>query len=278
MSRSYYYLVAGLPDLVIDDAKSVPAYADMLDEITAQVCEEDRMLVDFVRHRADNANLVRLLTKNTTVAFDPAGVMDEETLAQTARFTDDLPGYMGPFVDAFREERSLFPGLTPDDQLAWLYYEEAAQSGSAFIRGYFAFEADLRNLLTAINVRTLRDSGAAAPAMEQVIVGRGDAAEVMRKSTAPDFGVGQLLPWADRVLSAPRDNLTEFEKRVDAVRWEMLGELTTFSYFGIETVLAFCVKLQIVHRWQDLDPAEGKRLLEALINELKADFHLAEEL
>ena len=64
---------------------------------------------------------------------------------------------------------------------------------------------------------------------------------------------------------------------VDELRWNMLDELTTFTYFGIETLLACCLKVMIVERWEHLDETSGKEKLNRLIEELESGFQLSKE-
>jgi len=52
----------------------------------------------------------------------------------------------------------------------------------------------------------------------------------------------------------------------------MLDELTTFAYFQVETILAFCIKLMLVERWMKLDPVSGRQKLEQLIAQMRKGF------
>ena len=93
--------------------------------------------------------------------------------------------------------------------------------------------------------------------------------ERLLASAAPDFGLAEQLPWIEQVLQLPADDFIRRERLLDQLRWDMLDELTTFSYFQIETLLAFCLRLMIVERWTGLDPQTGRKRLEQLLLGLK---------
>ena len=114
--------------------------------------------------------------------------------------------------------------------------------------------------------------------MQRAIVGRNDVAQTILRSTTPDFSLSAQLPWIERLVGLSRDNLVELEKSIDTLRWEMLNELTVFSYFAVETLLAFCIKLGMVERWQGLDESEGEKRFTALVEELASGFHLQRDL
>jgi hypothetical protein len=109
-----------------------------------------------------------------------------------------------------------------------------------------------------------------------VVIGRNDVAEAVLKSSAPDFGLGQEYPWVDRIIALSRQGLTDMEKGLDDLYWDMLNEMTVYSYFHVETIGAFVLKLQIVERWMKLSPAAGKARLDKLVEELMSSFVMPE--
>jgi hypothetical protein len=271
MSRSYYYLVAGLPDLLLDESRNVAPLREWLGEIEPQLEGGDRPLLRVVRYPYDNRNIVAAL-EGGQGEHDERGVFGADELAAEIKHPEGLPAYALTFLEAHREGRQAFAGLTATDQLAWLFYEEMFGHANGFVREWFLFDCNLRNLLAALAVREAaeRSSQDARAALAGAIVCRTDVTEQILKSTAPDFGLAGMAPWSARVLALPRGDLVASEKGVDLLRWQTLDELTVFSYFGVETVLAFCLKLAMVERWMGLDAAEGKGLLEKLVDELRS--------
>jgi hypothetical protein len=271
MSRSYHYLVAGFTDLLLDETRGPVSLAGALAECAEQLEGDDRELLKTIQYPFDNNNIVALLT-GTGAPFDMRGVFSSEDLAQELKVPLALPDYATRFVEAYREGRELFPGLAPIDQLSWLFYEEMTAHPNEFVRDWYAFERDLRNVLAARGVREIAQSRGEdyRARLQTVIVGRSDVAEQLLKSSAPDFGLAQVAPWAERVFALRRDHMVDYAKGIDSLRWSVLDSLTQFTYFQAETVLALCLKVAMVERWQSLDAQEGKKRLEQLVNQTKS--------
>ena len=147
------------------------------------------------------------------------------------------------------------------------YYAQCEKSKSGFLAGWAVFDRTLRNIIAALTAR----SKGIAPA--DVVVGGGDTVESLSRSSASDFGLRAEIDYMDAVLSAVADdsNLLEKERRIDMIRWDKSEELTAFDYFNIDAVLAYLVRVNIVHRWMGLDAATGRQMYEKLIGSLSAE-------
>ena len=276
MTGNYYYLVSGLPELLLDEGKQQLLCSDFINEASEQLNHNDFKLFNLLRLPFDNENLLALIQK-TDRPFDKRGSIEEEDLVSGLKIPDELPSYMECFIEAFSENRSPAPGLTPTDQLAWFFYEEMTQHREPFISEWYAFDLNLRNVLAGINCRnglahlealaTERDKAAAV-----AVIGRDDVAEAILRSNAPDFGLTMQLPWIERIISLSRGPMQEFEKGIDSLRWDILNEMTIASHFRAETVFAFFIKLTIVERWQALDPETGREQLDRLLDELTSSY------
>ena len=281
MTSNYYYLVAGLPELLLDTGKQQLACVDFLSEAAEQLTPDDLRLLQLLQLPYDNDNLLTELLK-TDAPFDKKGSISEEDLAIAVKFPDELPEYMQRFVEAQRENRSPVPGLTPADQLAWFFYEAMVEQSNEFIREWYTFDLHLRNVITGINCR--KETGhleALATdrekAVTSLIIGRDEVAEAILRSSAPDFGLAAMLPWVERLVALARGPVEEFEKGIDDLRWETLDEMTIASYFRAETIFAFFIKCTIVERWLALDPTAGKERLDRLLDELTASYSVPVE-
>ena len=266
MVRNYYYLVAGCADLVLGESRGAPDIRNAFNELLEQVHPDDARLLRFIRYPIDNANVCALLQEEE-YPFDERGNYSRDELQDALRSGDELPQYLQRFLEARREGVDLFPGLQARDQLAWLFYEEAFAHPNRFIREWFGFECDLRNLLAAATIRRFHPT-----TPEKGLLLLNDTAQTLSRSTAPDFSMGAQFSWVERVLALQGDNPAETEQGIDRLRWEMLDELTIFSYFQIESLLAFCIRLQMVDRWMRLDPREGEEKLRMLVDGLLEGF------
>jgi len=281
MARNYYYLVAGLTDLILDESKLPLSFVDFVAEIEDQIAEPDIKLLQCIRLPFDNRNLITVLEKKDR-EFDPRGNFSEEEMNNALRDQENFPQYMQAFIEAWKEKRTFFQGLVPEDQINWLFYDSMTSHGNQFIRDWFTFDRDLRNLIAGLNSRknlshfdalkTERESS-----LSKILIGGNDVAETILRSNAPDFGVTSVVPWVEKLFSISNLGIAEFEKGVDNLRWDMLNELTTFSYFQNETILAFCIKLTLVERWKSLDSKTGGEILEKFVEELKSGFSVPAE-
>ena len=72
MSSKYYYLVAGLPELSLEDSKLSYTVADFKTEIYDGLSASDRKLIDLFYLKFDNANVLKLL-KDKEAEIDKRG-------------------------------------------------------------------------------------------------------------------------------------------------------------------------------------------------------------
>jgi hypothetical protein len=277
MATSYYYLVSGLPDLVLEGNKNAPSYTEFCAGIFPFLDPADAVHLHALNLPFDNKNLVALLEKKDD-PFDARGNFSQQELVDGIKMPDDLPPYMAAVVEAFKEQKPLYGDLSWEDQILCAFFDHARSSTNGFVRSWFEFEYDLRNVLAGINIRKRKETGGGEPGGAlgtAAVLPVNDTAAAVERSSAPDFGLGSSHPWIEKVLSAAAGGLAEFEKNIDGLRWSMLDEFTTFSYFRLETILAFCVKLGLVERWQQLDPVKGEQLLKKLIEDMKSGVSIA---
>jgi hypothetical protein len=270
MAQQYYYLVSGLADLVFDDEKQATFIAPFLEYLREELHADDFRNLELFLAANDNRNLLALLQKKD--GWTTPANFNRDELEAALKFPDELPEYLQAFLAAWRAEEPLFPHLSWDDQLATLYFEHAVAQANLFLRQWFQFEQDLRNVLAALNCRQHK-----LP-VQRYLVGANFVTEQLLRSGAADFGLGKEFPWVEQVvLVHSRGVLIEMEATLDKLRWSMADELTTFDYFGAEKVYAYFVKLLITERWFQLVPEKGAAVFNSFVEKLKASFVLDEE-
>jgi hypothetical protein len=280
MSEAYYSLVTGLPDLLLDEGREKLSFPDMAADLDEWISPDDARLTRYVRFPFDNANLILLLGEaKDGRQFDARGFFNQEELLEAVKTggDGDIPDYLHSFLSAKQDGKDLFPGLSSEDQLAWLFYEETTDNKNRFISEFFTFDRDLRNILAGMNARFITLKGGESELrtlLERSIIGRNDVAQAILKSSAPDFGLGQSAPGADRVFSLDEHKPVDREKAIDRLRWETASDLSWFSGFGIGAILGFLVRLAIASRWQNLEPETGKKMFDALADEIKKGFKI----
>ena len=278
MKQNYYYLIAGLPELSLDDSKLGTTVREFRELYYPDLADDDRALLDLIYLNYDNANLL-LLLKDKEAAIAEGGLYTSvELLAiiEAARAEEapdrNYPRYMYDFVQQMESEESAAEGIFPEDRLAQLYYAHAMSQGNAFVERWFAFNLDLNNFLTAITARRYNLD------VKPLIVGDNEVAKALRTSNSRDFGLTGVMDGFEEVMRISEiDNLVERERKLDVLKWEWMEENSFFDYFTVEKLFAFLVKIQIIERWITLDAEEGGEMLRGMIRQLKEEVKVPQE-
>lgn len=270
MKRNYYYLVAGLQDLTIDIHKLQYSQQAFREELKNGLHPEDYGLVEKLFLPHDNANLLNLLLK-TGKPFQEKGNFSQDRLEENIKEPHDLPSYMMAFITAFKNKEPLMPDMLPENELTTLFFDQMLKLDNDFLRDWFNFELNLRNIVTALLARKYD-----LP-YEFQIIGTGETSEIIRKSHARDFGLSAEIDYLEDLSNLVKnDNVQEREKAIDELRWSYLDEVTFFEYFTAEKVLAFIIKLGIAERWLGIDKEVGNEMFRKLLKELQSSYELPE--
>lgn len=268
---NYYYLIAGLPDLQLDNQKGVPALENLKEELKEALSEVDIKLLELLLMSYDNRNLLLYLSKKEVELNHLAclsredwkelvELMEEKELPQDAR----LAPYILEYYRTINDEKAASEIASKEDFLASLYYDFGTTCKNEFVAQWFEFNLNLNNLLAAIACRKHGFD------VKTAIVGNNEVAHILRATNARDFGVTGLIDDVERIFAiAEEPNLLEREKRTDALKWAWLEEHTFFSYFGIERVLAFWLRCELLNRWSGLSVEQGKEIFRNLLQDLK---------
>ncbi len=268
--NNYYCLIAGLPDLIADDNKIPFMISDFREEILLYLTKNDLKLVDLFFLQEDNKTLLSLLNKrelngSTAGNFSPTYIEDR------LKEPRDLPSYMIEFIKNNKDEKKKYD-VSDENELTWMFFDFVNKTKSKFIRDYFTFDMNLRNLTTDLNCRKYDRE------LQKEIIGDNKFAKALRTSKLKDFGLTDDYPFVERVISF-FDNpaMIEKERQLDLLRWEFLDERTTFEYFSIDKVLSFLIRLLIIERWSKLDTESGKKVFNGLITRLRNSLEFSQE-
>lgn len=131
------------------------------------------------------------------------------------------------------------------------FYQAALKDSCRFIREYFTFDLNVRNgkarFLNAAFERPLDQ--------DTIEIAAGEFAESAK---------------LDAVLAAK--DLLERERGLDALMWQKISDMNTFSYFDLDSVLGFIAKLHIIDRWFSLDEETGRDMFTQLLDEVRSTF------
>lgn len=272
----YYCLIAGLPNITLEDSKLTYTVAGFREELEGILTKKDKRLIDLFFRKFDNKNLIQFL-KAPDAEPDGRGTIpvgdfrialkalrEEEAIPKMT--LKRLPSY---FVDFFKlylknEEKGETEDISWEDRLAALYYAYAMKCGNQFVAEWFELNLNINNMLSAITCRKYSLDKAA------YIVGDNEVAKALRTSNARDFGLGDLVEYLpDLQRIAEESDLMVREKKIDLLKWNWLEENTFFKTFDIESVFAYLLKLEMIERWVTLDKVTGEKTFRKIVGAMK---------
>lgn len=278
MSSKYYYLVAGLPELSLEDGKLSYSVSDFKTEIYAGLSISDRKLMNLFYLKFDNANVLQLL-KDKDSEIDKRGNYTATQLLEYISIlkeggeikSKEFPIYLATFILEVLEAPAERTVLL-EDRLAALYYEHAMRSANKFVSAWFEFNLNINNILVALTARKFKWDIATN------IVGNTEICEALRTSSARDFGLSSEIDYLDAVQKiSDVTELVEREKRLDVLRWNWMEDAIFFDYFTIERIFAFLLKLELIERWISLDKEKGNQLFRSIIESLRNEVQIPVE-
>ncbi|MBO4561747.1 MAG: DUF2764 family protein [Bacteroidaceae bacterium] len=265
----YYYLIAGLADISLDDSKVPASIESLRAELYDALDAADRKVMDLLLIEDECRSLISALS-----AFSASdnqtyfGELSLEELIACAKAQEPcpagIPQFMYAFIQEWVDESWREKAAFAEDRLWSLFYEYAMGSGNEFVRRWYEFNLDLNNIASAITARKYNLD------IQKVVVGSNATAQALRTSGARDWGLSQELDYFDDVVRlADESDLSQRERKTDLLRWNWLDENTFFNYFTVEKLFSYMVRLSMVQRWTTLDREAGQQLFRKLIGDLK---------
>ncbi|MCD8177687.1 MAG: DUF2764 domain-containing protein [Tannerellaceae bacterium] len=268
----YYYLIAGLPDIELDDSKLTYSVTDFREELKGNISDADQHLIDLFFLKFDNRNLIQHL-QTPDRDPDPRGNLSYDELSDLIAIVKEedrapknslIPSYYTDFLKNYFEKEGIGQLVSWEDQLASLYYGYAMKSSNRFVSEWFELNLNINNILTAITCRKFGLDKA------NYIIGDNEVAEALRTSNSRDFGIADSVDYFPVLLRVAEENdLYARERKIDQIKWDWLEENTFFKPFDIESVFAYLLKLELIERWVKLDKEAGENTFRSLIGSMK---------
>ena len=274
---AYYYLVAGLPDISLEDGKLSYTISDFRAESYGDLSAKDQALIDLFYLKYDHADLLSLLKDKDAVTQGKGNFSSEDLLQLIASVKEGekpdakFPSYLYDFIAQYwaLPADELYKA---ENLLASAYYAYAMKSKNPFIASWFEFNLNNNNILAAFAARKYKMNVA------EVIVGDTDVCEMLRTSNARDFGLSETLDYFEPLQRlVETDDLVEREKKVDQLKWKWLEDASFFHYFTVERLFVFLLQLEMIERWVLLDKEKGSELFRQMIQNLKDEVQIPEE-
>lgn len=274
---AYYYLVAGLPDISLEDGKLSYTISDFRAESYGDLSAKDQALIDLFYLKYDHADLLSLLKDKDAVTQGKGNFSSEDLLQLIASVKEGekpdakFPSYLYDFIAQYLAlpADELYKA---ENLLASAYYAYAMKSKNPFIASWFEFNLNINNILAAFAARKYKMNVA------EVIVGDTEVCEMLRTSNARDFGLSETLDYFEPLQRlVETDDLVEREKKVDQLKWKWLEDASFFHYFMVERLFVFLLQLEMIERWVLLDKEKGSELFRQMIQNLKDEVQIPEE-
>ena len=270
----YYCLIAGLPQISLEDGKPFYTVSSFKEELGSALTQGDQKLVDLFFLKYDNKNLLGCL-RDADYKADARGSFSIGDFQEVARSIKEeepapkksrLPSYMTDFLEMFvaSHAKGQSGDISWEDRLSALYYAYAMKCRNKFVADWFELNLNINNMLTALTCRKYGLDKA------KYIVGDNLVADALRKSTSRDFGLGDEVDYLPELQRITEENdLMVREKKVDLLKWSWLEENTFFKKFEVESVFAYLLELEMVERWATLDKAAGEKTFREIVRAMK---------
>jgi len=275
---NYYCMIAGLPDIDLQDTKPGMSIEDMREQCEQQLTEHDRKLLFYFFLHFDCVNLVKLL-KNPEAQIDQWGNFSLDQLRDLITSATELnfnvhryPAFMSIFAReyAFNKDKA---GYFPEDEMAFQFLDYAISTcPSRMMRRWYKLNLDITNILTAMLARKQGWS------IGDFIKGEGEVQEMIRENKTKDFNLSHELDYIPQLMKiVEEEDPVRKEKMIDAFKWIWLDERTFFEPFNMEAVFAYLCKLEMQQRWAKLDVEQGKETFQKIIDDLRSEAQVPDE-
>ena len=140
------------------------------------------------------------------------------------------------------------------DNLDAGFYHEALHHRNRFIREFFEYDLNLRNIKVEYLNRSL---------------GRPEDMDTV----SPEGWDGSAFDGRQEIMAVLEgDDILKRERGLDDLMWRKIDEITVMDVFDMEAILGFIAKLKIIDRWDKLDPDTGHDLFRRLVEEIRATY------
>lgn len=286
MKQDYYSFVCGLPNLNIEDTKLPWLPEEFLAEAHAQVSEKDYRLLEILHLPMDLDNLLRMVYKTNKEPNKEGlysddfweeylvflrGAIENPELKTPPEFKI-LPDFIKITIIQVLKQEEKQPYSQTELELLNKFYSWTANSANDFIKNWYAFDAHIRNILTAINGHKFNLPYA------QYLVGEDEIVDKLSKSHTADFGLGKEDDLYNALIRIyEQNNILYRERGYDILRWRWIDDYNFFNYFNIDRILGYYCQLRILSRWIKSSPELGKEVFHSILSDLNNSFSFPED-
>ena len=274
---NYYCMMAGAPDLEMGIKHMDCTLPEFKEQCEEALSPADKKLISVFFLRYDCLNIVRLL-RNPDAELEELGnytkaqYHDLLTSAREMNFNvHRYPSFMSVFARQYAYNKDL-EGYFPEDEMMGAYLEYASKCPNRMMSKWYRLIRDINNILTAMIARKNGWNVA------DYIQGDTKVNEMIRNNNSRDFDLTHEYDYVkDLMKIVDEEDPVQKERYIDAFKWVWLDEQTFFNPFSIEAVFSYLCKLEMLQRWERLDPEKGKATFERIIDELRGEARVPAE-
>ena len=247
----YYFLASYLPEILRDDIKIRVSLGDLLEE-RFHIPEPDWKEIELVFLGRDVLVLEKLLS-GKTVSISHS-LFSVEFWQDQIKSPKEGPEFV---LDFLRSTDLRSVGFKEIDRLYAGYFLHAlGTTANEFVRDYFIFQQNLRNVVAALRAR----QKGLDPS--EYLIGDGEVVNILSSSTAEDFGLSLEFPWIESLIKAETPH--ERQAMVEQIQWDYLDEHAGPDPFDFRVILAYLLKLEILERQLALSEDKGMEIVRRL--------------
>ena len=285
-SGQYYYFVAGLPRISIDDAKLQIEPESFLEQAATQLTADDLKLLKLFTLEDGIKTLSALLFKQEAPPDRPgyyetafwseflvyARLRVENREAPVPRQFKDLPPFFLKRCVEFLSLEELPARIMVEHGFYHDLFRYAEGHSNPFISSWFNYRRLSRNIVLAINGRAHELDYA------RWLIGDDELTDKLAHGRGVDFGIGKSSSVFDAHLRAYEQNSVLYRERAyDILSWKWIDSHNFFQYFSIDRVLGYFAQLLILSRWMRMDVNLGKEVFYDTLNTLQNSFSFPPE-
>ncbi|WP_020531305.1 DUF2764 family protein [Flexithrix dorotheae] len=254
---NYYYLIAGLPNLSNDMDSQGIDFEKTFELIQRNLTLEDNRLFRYLLYPNDIRNLLSILFYEyhhlPLLSAKRTSVFSEEEMKDYRFFRSNFPNFLNDFL---AENEARFPSMTMremEDALMAKFYEEVVALNNLFIRKYFSFYKELKDLIAAFNFESFKFLSSPNIKDPERLIGQIGPARSPTTTLIKDY------PYLEKLMAVLSDNDPQkIALFIDRILWDFLEEKKQ-GFFSNEEVFTYTIQLLMKERWALLDREEGSK-------------------
>ena len=270
MANGYYYLISALPELNLTDKELKYTMISYRTSVMEQLDYKDANLLKILYYPFDIINLINLI-KDSEDDWDERGNYTKDQLFEMLELPDSLPEFMQNFVEQTQSEWKKKTGKELLNKATEIFVDWSREAPNKFLREWLYFDQNLKNLLIYLNSHKFELDA------KQEVLGQNYEATYLRNTPFEDLNLRSWdLPFKEALTQFDNPNVAIREFVIDEMRWNYLEDLEENYSFGIERLLAFAIKLQIINRNIEDKEEDGKMRLQQLQENIKEAYKMPE--